>query len=167
MANTIHGVVRTDNMFATNASAGLYSVRFYDGDAEAAIDNGCVVKLDSLLPGERELYKGVAPAADTALNDVVLLAAPEVMYDERLRNLTDFYNEAGTDIRGYTLHSGDIFSITNTVVDGTAAVGSAVELQASTRLKVVPTATSGSTKVGTVIALETVGSLNYVVVRVV
>lgn len=166
MANVIHSVVRTDAMTATNSSAGLYSVKYNDGAANAAIDNGCVVALDSLVSGEREVWKAVKPAADTPLSKIVLVATPEVMYDERLRNLTDFYNEAGTAARGYALSTGDIFSVTEEAVTGTAAVGNVVELQADTKLKVVATATASSTAVGTVIAIENVGTLKYIVVRV-
>lgn len=169
MANVIHGVIRTDAMLATSGSAGLFSFKYFGTDGNAAdIDNGCVVKLEGLIEGERELYKGVAPAADTALSDIVLTATPEVMYDERLRNLTDFHNEAGVACRGYMLHTGDIFSVTDAGVDAAAevAVGDVAELQAGTKLKIVKTLTAGSTKVGSVIAVEQVGTLTYVVIRV-
>lgn len=127
-----------------------------------------MVKLDGLMEGERELRKGVAPAADTALSDIVLVGTPEVMYDERLRNLTDFYNEAGTACRGYTLHTGDIFSVTTACVAAAAEIvkDDIVELQADTKFKVVKTLTSGSTKVGVVDGVEQVGTLKYVVIRV-
>ena len=162
----IHSVFRSDALVATSASAGLYSVKYHNGTDYAAIDNGRVVALDSLITGERETWKTVTPAADTALNKVVIIGTPEVMYDERLRNLTDFYNEAGEIVRGYMLFDGDIFSVSDDALTGTAAVGNIVELQADTKLKVVATATSGSTKVGEVIAIETVGTIKYVVVRV-
>ena len=170
MANVIHGVVRTDAMLATSASAGLFSFKYFGADGNAAdIDNGCVVKLDGLMEGERELYKGISPAADTALSDIVLVGTPEVMYDERLRNLADFYNEAGTNCRGYMLHTGDTFSVTTSCVDAAAEIvkGDIVELQADTKLKVVKTPTAGSTKVGVVYDdVEQVGTLKYVVIRV-
>ena len=169
MSNVIHGVVRTDSMISTGASAGLFSFKYFGADGNAAdIDNGCVVKLDGLMEDERELYKGVAPAADTSLSDVVLVGTPEVMYDERLRNLSDFYNEAGVACRGYMLHTGDIFSVTTTGVDAAAevAVGDVAELQAGIKLKIAKTLTASSTQVGTVIAVEQVGTLTYVVIRV-
>lgn len=167
MSNTVHAVVRTDAMSATNGSAGLYSVKFYEGSTATAIDNGNVLALDSLTAGNREIWKAVKPAADTAISKIVLVATPEVMYDERLRNLTDFYNEAdGEPARGYALSTGDMFSVTDKAIDGTAEVGSIVELQASTKLKVVKTATAGATRVGTVIAVEIVGTLTYCVIRV-
>lgn len=169
MANAIHSVVRTDAMLATSGSAGLFSFKYFGADGNAAdIDNGCVVKLDGLMEGERELYNGVVPAANTALSDIVLVDTPEVMYDERLRNLTDFYNEAGAACRGYMLHTGDIFSVSTAGVDAAAevAVGDVAELQAGTKLKIVKTLTDGSTQVGAVIAVEQVGTMTYVVIRV-
>ena len=58
--------------------------------------------------------------------------------------------------------SGDIFSVSKEALDGEAAVGSVVEAQAGTKLKVVKTATSGSTTVGKVMAIEG----NYFVIEV-
>lgn len=159
MANVIHGVVRTDNLSHTLDGAGLYSVKFMAGDEFADIDNGSVVMLEALLEGEREIWKAVEPTDGAALNKLVLIATPEVMYDERLRNLSDFYNEAGAAARGYMLESGDIFSVTAPVVEGEAAVGSTIGVQGTKWLV-------GGNGVGSVIAIETVGSLQYVVIRV-
>lgn len=168
MAKTIHAVVRTDEMLATTASAGLYSVKYNDGTDFADIDNGHVVALDSLMKNEREIWKAVTPAANSDIKQIVLIATPEVMHDERLRNLSDFYNEAGIDARGYMLHSGDIFSVTAEALDGadTDAKGKIVELQADTKMKVVSAATSGSTAIGSIVDIETVGALTYYVIRV-
>ena len=160
MANNIHGVVRTDLMHGQNASNGLRSVKYMvDGDF-ADIDNGSVLALDSLLEGEREIWKAIDPTTAT-LGKLVLIATPEVMYDERLRNLTDFYNEAGKAGRGYVIESGDIFSVTEPVVDGfdSADVGSTVGV-AGNKWKI------GGTGIGKVIAVEQVATLKYVVIAV-
>ena len=84
------------------------------------------------------------------------------MYDERKKNLNEFRNEAGEIARGYRLRSGNVYSVTAEALSGTPAVGSIVELQAGTKGNVVSTLTAGSTKVGTIIAIE--GS--YVVIRI-
>lgn len=160
MANTIHGVVRTDAMWATNSSAGLLSAKYFVDEEFAAIDNGNVVKAEALLEGERELFKAVSPAEGDAISKIFLVATPEVMYDERLKNLSDFYNEAGQAIRLYPLHVGDMFSVSAEALDGEAVVGSTVGVQASTKLKV------GGTGVGAIIAVEPVGSIKFAVVRV-
>lgn len=165
-----YGVVRTDKMIATDVRSMLESVKYMGaGSTATAIDNGNVVKLDgSLMTGEREIKKGVTPAANDALDAIVLIASPEVMYDERKRNLDEFQNEAGKVCRGYHLHSGDIFSVTKDALDGAAtpAVGNVVELKAGIKLNVAASATSGSTVVGKIIAVDVVGRYTYYVIQV-
>lgn len=165
-----YGVVRTDKMMATDVRSMLESVKYMGaGSTATAIDNGNVVKLDgSLMTGEREIKKGVTPAANDALDAIVLIASPEVMYDERKRNLDEFQNEAGKVCRGYHLHSGDIFSVTKDALDGVAtpAVGNVVELKAGIKLNVAASATGGSTVVGKIIAVDVVGRYTYYVIQV-
>lgn len=166
MAN--YGVVRLDNMSGTTDGTLLRSVRFYDGDKEAAIKNGRVVLIGDLLDGQREVRKATAPVATSPLTHIGLVAAPELMYDERKRNLTEFINEAGENVRVYIPHVRDIFSVTAEALDAAAAIakGNLVELQAGTKLKVVATATDKSTQVGKIVDIETVGSLTYYVIEV-
>lgn len=169
MANIKHGVVRTDLMTGTDVAADLRSVRYMGaGSAAADIDNGCIVMLSGLLAGEREIYKGVTPAADSAKKNLVLIATPEVMYDERKRALTDFYNEAGHACRAYVLHENDIFSVTAECLNAAAAieVGNIVEAQADVKMKVVASATASSTKIGEVVAIENAGANTFYVIRV-
>ena len=165
-----YGVVRTDKLMGTDVRSMLESVKYMGaGSTATAIDNGNVVKLDgSLMTGEREIKKGVTPAANDALDTIVLIASPEVMYDERKRNLDEFQNEAGKVCRGYHLHSGDIFSVTKDALDGAAtpAVGNVVELKAGIKLNVAASATSGSTVVGKIIAVDVVGRYTYYVIQV-
>ena len=166
MAN--YGVVRLDNMSGTTDGTLLRSVRFYDGDKEAAIENGRVVLIGDLLDGQLEVRKATAPAATSPLTHIGLVAAPALMYDERKRNLTEFINEAGENVRVYIPHVRDIFSVTAEALDAAAAIakGNLVELQAGTKLKVVATATDKSTQVGKIVDIETVGSLTYYVIEV-
>ena len=170
MANVKHGVVRTDLLDGTDVRAALVSIEYMgaDGETETEIDNGNVLKVGMLKEGEREIYVGSAPEADDELKDIVLIATPEVMYDERLRNLDDFYNEAGRPCRGYRLRHGNIFSVTKEALDGNEepAVGDFVELQADTKLNVATSATQGSTVVGDIIAIDVVGRHTYYAIRV-
>jgi hypothetical protein len=171
-----YGVVRTDNMFGTDVRAGLVSIKYIvtTGSGASAvkteteIENGRILKVGDLMDGEREIFEGVVPAADSELSEVVLIASPEVMYDERKRNLNEFINVAGKACRGYRLHKGDIFSVTIDALDAAATpeVGNVVELQADTKLKVVASATSGSTTVGRVIAVDVVGRYTYYAILV-
>lgn len=168
MANT-YSVVRTDNLLGSYSGTHLDSVRFYDSNNKlAAIENGHVVKVGALLQGERELHKATAPAANTPLKEIGLVATPEVFYDERLHNLSNFINEAGTNARVYYLHTGDEFSVTEEGVAAAAdvEVGHIAELQAGTKIKIVASATNGSTTIGKVIAVEKTSRYTYIVIRV-
>lgn len=161
----MNAVVRTDKMFATDNRAGLVSVRYQPGDTMTAIDNGNVVKIGALEEGSREVYKGVTPAANDAIKDIVLIASPEVMYDERKRNLDEFQNAEGAIARGYHLHTNDIFSVTKEALTGDEpAVGKVVELAAGTKLNVTTSATG--TVVGTIIDINVVGRYTYYVIQV-
>ena len=166
----IHGVVRTDNMAGTDVREALVSVEYLgsDGATPTAIDNGCVLKLGALKTGEREVFVGAVPAADDDLKDIVLVASPEVMYDERVRGLENFFNEAGRICRGYRLHKGGIFSVTKAALDGAAtpAVGNVVELKAGVKLNVVASATQDSTVVGKILAVDVVGPHTYYVILI-
>ena len=165
-------VVRTDKLMGTDVRSMLESVKFTsDGSAAAAIENGNVCKIGALVSGEREIKIGTTPAANDALDDIVLIASPEVLYDERKHNLDEFRNEAGKIARGYHLHSGDIFSVTKDGLAGaeTPAVGDVVELKADTKLNVVAAATgatSGSTVIGNILAIDVVGRYTYYVIQV-
>lgn len=168
MANVKHGVVRTDKMTGTDVRSELVSLRYSANNAFADIDNGNVVVLGALETGKREVYTAAAPTANADFKAVALVASPEVMYDERLRNLEDFYNEAGTIARGYRLHDHDIFSVTIDALDGktTPEVGDVVELKAGTKLNVAASLTSGSTKIGKIIDINIVGKKTYYAIEV-
>lgn len=165
-----YGIVRTDNMYGTDVRAGLVSIQYMgaDGKTPTAIENGNVLKVGALKTGEREVYVGGAVAANDKISDVVLVASPEVMYDERKRNLDEFINKAGKNCRGYRLHTGDIFSVTKDALDGATApaVGNIVELKAGTKLNIVATATANSTTVGKIIAIDVVGRYTYYAIKV-
>lgn len=167
---TKHAVVRTDNLYATDVRAGLVSIQYLgaNGSTPTAIENGSVLKVGALKTGEREVYVGSAVAAADKIDDIVLVASPEVMYDEHKHNLDEFINEAGKNCRGYRLHTGDIFSVTKEALvgAGTPAVGNIVELKAGTKLNVATTATSGSTTIGKIIAVDIVGRYTYYVIKV-
>ena len=125
-----YGVVRTDAIKATK-SGNIKSGRFYVTDTPTAIENGNIVKLDSLISGNRELWKVVA-AGDITAKNLYLVATPEVIYDETLKSsgaLDQFRNEAGENITLIPLEVGDTFAISDdciTPIDDVPAVGSAV-----------------------------------------
>lgn len=164
-----HAVIRKDRLYGTNVAPALVSLVFHGSNNKAAaIDNGNVVKLVALMDDERELYKAVAPAANTSLEELAIVGTNEVMYDERKKNLDEFFNEAGNAALGYRPHKGDMFGVTAEGLDAAAEIkkGDIVELQAGTKLKVVKTATTGSTKVGVIADINKTGRYTYYVVEV-
>lgn len=175
-----HAVVRTDLVHGSDVRAELMSVKFVNSEGVAAeIENGNVVCVGGLMAGEREIFTATAPAADTAINKIALIASVEVMYDERKKNLDEFINEAGKACRAYRLHSGMIFSVTKEALDGAAtpAVGDIVELKAGTKLNVKgatvsgdtttpPAATSGSTVIGEIIEVQVTSRYTYYAIKV-
>ena len=161
-----YAIFRSDRMEGTVNPNALISGKYYVTTTATAIDNGNVVQVGALLTGEREVFSLTAPAANTALAKIAIIATPELMADERKKNLNEFTNAAGDVVRAYMLRSGDIFSVTAdalTPIAGTdPAADQIVELQADTKLKLVATPTSQSTQVGTVLGVEG----DYIVIQV-
>lgn len=150
-----YGIVKREAMASENVANLRKSFKFLPSGTATAIENGRVVLATSVISGERELLSATTPAANSALKNILLVTTPEVMADERKKNLDEFINEAGVPATGDRLTSGDIFSVTAAAFDAAATVAKddIVELQASTKLKVVAAATgltSGSTQVGTI-----------------
>ena len=157
-----YGVVRTDNMTGTDVRSELVSVK-YMGTAKTTateIENGSVLKASELMDGEREVFLGEDVAKDTPIREVVLIAAPEVPYDERLRNLDEFSFVPAA--------SSTMFSVTKEALTGLAspAKGNIVELAAGTKLNVAASATSGATTVGKIIDVEIAGRYTYYVIKI-
>lgn len=153
-----HGIVRTDELSGTWRGTDLVHFIYLPNDVAADIDNGNVVLLGKRVSGDRDTYDAETPARNSALKDIALVANPEIMEDERLNRLSDYYNKAGRRTRGYRVNDKGFFSVTAacvTPIEGTApAEDQVVELQASTKLKLTSSLTSGSTQVGTVWAIE-------------
>lgn len=168
-----HAVVRTDKMAGTDVRSKMVSLMYVEKSEEAPapadIDNGNVVIITPNLAEGREIYYAVAPTVKADLSMLALIATPEMIYENGKQDITNFYNEAGIPARGYRLTSGDIFSVTAEALDGadsSTKVSSVVELGDTTKLKVVESATEGSTKIGTIIDIETVGTHKYFVIEV-
>lgn len=170
MAN--HAVVRLDRLEGTGDSNALISIEYLgaDGKTPTDLDNGNVLKVGALMAidatngiYEREVFVGAACAANDKLEDIVLVASPEVMYDERLSGLEDFYNVKGHAARAYRLRSGDIFSVTKeALADGADAnVGDVISVVAGTKLKV-----GGNAGIGKVIAKDVVGRYTFNVIKI-
>ena len=163
-----HSVVRIDKMLGVNEETYLVSLKFATKSSStytpAEIDNGRPVLIDAVIPGERELHWGIAPAANTPMNKIAVVTTPELMdYNHALDQYT---NAADTVARGHFLHSGDEFSVTADALDGTPTIGALVELEAGTKWKVVSSATGASTQIGYLKYTETAGNYTYWTIHV-
>ena len=169
MAN--HAIVRVDVALGNNAMSAVKSAMYYttytgSTKTAGAIDNANIVELkDEFVDGDRELWVAVTPTA--ASTRLAIVTTPEVDYDER-KTIFDWENAAGTPIRVHLLSQmvGQVFSATAEAFNTTPAIGDIVEAQAGTKMKVVKTATSGSTQIGVVVDVEDVNGITFYVVRV-
>ncbi|POO87878.1 hypothetical protein [Clostridium sp. 3-3] len=155
MANAI---IRLDNVSATKDGSLIKSVKL-----STALQNGSVVAIGGLVSGEREVHSTSTPTATTTYYGI--LCTPELMYDEK-KQMDEFINGTDKPGRAIILTRGDVLSATVEAFDKTPVVGNLIELEASNVLKVVTTATTGSTQVGKIIEVEVVGSKTFYVVEV-
>ncbi len=161
-----HAIVRLDIMSGTYNGALLKSARYFnDTDEVADIDNANIVTLGDLLDGEREIYKVTDGANATSIEELGLVASPELIYDESVRHgLEDYYNEAGDAIRVYRFHAGDIFSATVEAFDNTPTKGDYVTVGTTT--KMATQAGEPTLVIGKIADIELVGADTYYVVKV-
>lgn len=154
MADKVYAVITREAMASEYDGTKRKSAKFYNGsDAPAEIENGMVVKIAGTIAGEREVLKVVAPEGSEDVADLWIVTTPEVVADERKKNLSDFVNEAGQIITIDKLMPNDIFSLTAEGLTGTAVAGHNVGLASAGGVKlVVDAATSGmGTVIGTVL----------------
>lgn len=154
-------VIRTDLMHGTKNPDMLVSLRFYANDAVAEVENGVIVELKGYEDGQREVMKAVAATADSNLADCAVIAAPEVMYDERKKNLDEYINEAGKAVRGYRLVDRNIFSLTAEGFAGAVpTVGGKVGIGANGKLD------AAGTGFGECVHIETAGRYTYYAIKI-
>lgn len=160
-----HAVFRSDLMSGTDVAADLVSLRVYDGSTPIEVDNCTIVELEGYEEGEREIRKAKLASDSSELNVCAIVATPEVMYDERKKNLDEFYNEANAICRGYIPRARNMFSVTaEAFVDSTAPTTVGAELQLGADGKI---ATSGSgTILGTLRAIEPTSRYTYYVIEI-
>jgi len=159
-----HTIIRLDNVAAQYNSALIKSVKYFVGTTATVIDNGNIVALSGLISGEREIYKVIAP---TATSKILLTCGVELMYDESTyHGLGDYTNLAGVPFRAIALQTGDTFSITVDGLDTTPVVGNYVTVSAGSTEMVVKATVTTEQVVGTVVAIETVGTDTYYVINV-
>jgi len=146
-----YACVRTDNMSGTRVEKDLVSLKI-----NSDIENGTILKVGALVTGERELRVATVPAVGDALADLALAATPEVIKDKEHYAINEFINKANEPIRGYRLTSKSVFAVTKEAFAAgqNPALTNIVEVNGSGKMIAVAEATSGSTKIGNVIAIE-------------
>ncbi len=150
--NKIYSVITREAMTSEYDGTKRKSAKFFAGDGSnvpTEIENGMVVKIAGTIPGEREVLKVVAPAKDTPVSELWIVTTPEVVDDERKKNLSDFINPADKPITIDKLMPNDIFSLTAEGLTGNAVAGNIVALAADGGVKL--TVASASTGLGTVV----------------
>lgn len=146
---------RSDTMSGTTNPEDLVSVIYQVSNADTAIENGKIVKVGALVDGEREVRVATAPAKGDSLDDLAIIGGDEIVRDKAKYTKGDFINKAGVPARAYRAgKKHQIFSVSANALSGTVAKGSLVELDGTVTLAVVASATSGSTTVGKIIAIE-------------
>lgn len=156
-------VIRTDLLSGTKQPADLVSFRFYDdADKQADVENGVIVELGDYEAGNREIMKAKAATDASDLDKCAIAAGVELMYDERKKNLDEYINEAGVEVRGFIPRSRNVFSLTaEGFVDGTApAKGGKVGIGAGGKLDAAKTGFGECTRI------DKAGRYTYYVIRV-
>ena len=103
----------------------------------SALFNGNVIALGDYKAGERELYTVAQPALT---DEVLVVAAPEVVYDSTKVGLKDFSIPANTPARAFHFTVGDHATFTDDMISGTTVVGNFLVTDATT-MKLKYTAT--------------------------
>lgn len=119
-----HTICNTSRLWGTQNNAGLVNIKILSD-----MDNGAICALNGPADGEVEAFAITTPAEGAELHTLCLLVEPEVMYDERLKLLSDFYNIAGEDgrvCRAYMLQHGDEFALSAEGFEGEPVVGQAI-----------------------------------------
>jgi len=157
-----HAIIQTDLLAGTDVGAQLGMGRYLGSDAvtPAVIDNGHVVKIGGMIEDERDLRVFTTPAANTPIDRIGIIASPERFYDGFTHGAKDYENPEGHNLRVYLLAYMTTSSSFTVTADGfeigagaTPEKGWVAELMAGTKLKLVATATAGSTVVGKVIGI--------------
>lgn len=94
----------------------IYSLKCHED-----LDNGSIVSVGNWVSAQvfesKEYVAGEQP---------VLILTPPLGYNSDRKDYQNecyFYNAAGEIARGYELHAGDIFTVSEVIFDGTPAVG--------------------------------------------
>lgn len=116
-------IVRKDKLLA-GYNGNLESVKVHnESGAKIPTTNGVFVVVEGLLEGEREVKKATLGSVASSEQDVLLVHNGEVMADERLYKLEDYFIPTDKVARAYRLFDGDVITLTADLFVGTPTVG--------------------------------------------
>lgn len=116
-------LVNLDKVLSGNAGNIESVIVYADNTAAVALPdytNGLFVGIAGLAEGHREA-KIAFPAAGTE-DEILLVASPELSYDERLTK-EDYKNAEGSVARAYRISLGDVIQLTEDLVPASLVVG--------------------------------------------
>ena len=114
----VHAVCESSRLKATNVG------HIYDLKCHKALDNGAIVGVGTHVEGQ------VFNAKDYADGDIacLVLTVPFAYNGNQYKSEEKFfYNAAGEIARAYELHVGDIYTISEAGLNGTAKVGQFID----------------------------------------
>ncbi|QWU13394.1 hypothetical protein SAMN04487895_10360 [Paenibacillus sophorae] len=96
----------------------------YGGNIESVLlnvdlENGAITTIGGLVDGKREVVQGATPV-NVSIEEILLIASPEIVYEAEKHNILDFVNKAGKPARAYHYTVGDTVTITDDMIDGTS-----------------------------------------------
>lgn len=155
-----HVMFRSDAMAGTVMGQYLVSLRM-----SADMDNGMLVGVGALETGEREVKAVKAIAATTKIGEMAILGSEEVDKEKTFDTVGEFTNKSGSIARGYVLHAGDVYAVTEGAFDGgVPTAGAAVYAKAASNKHT--TTKESNAALGTCEAVETDGATTWYVIRV-
>ena len=126
MANVFDNIVGTKHVVAESSllkatgTGHIYSLKCHDN-----LDNGSIVSVGEWV--EAQVFNSKEYAAG---EHPVLILTPPLGYNSDRKEYQDecyFYNAKDEVARGYELHDGDIFTVSEIAFDGTPEVGKFVD----------------------------------------
>ncbi|RPK23986.1 hypothetical protein [Paenibacillus xylanexedens] len=121
----------------------------YNGNIESIIatvdlKNGAAITIGGLVDGHREAVIGATPT-DVTIDEVLLVASPEIVYDSRKHNIHDFINIKNKPLRGYHYTIGDTVTVTDDMLDGTSVKNQyLIPVNGSSKLKAAADLSDGT-----------------------
>ncbi|MDY8023389.1 hypothetical protein [Paenibacillus polymyxa] len=96
----------------------------YGGNIESVIGtkdlkNGAITTIGGLVAGQREVVQGATPV-DVTVDEILLVASPEIVYEKEKHNIHDFINKAGERYRAFHYAIGDTVTVTDDMITGTS-----------------------------------------------